>query len=205
MNSGKSSALAIAIVALLVFLYRKPEGSDRAGQTDSASSPITTPMTIAEPAPAIVHTFGRVQHSSAQDPDQFYNPTRAQEPGYAARVQKHLKLRDYENSPARDTDECVQIVQLLALEGVGLEAVRDTYNAAWDYWSWSTMVDKAADANKEEARAMAEMYRRQGMEKLSDLYGITNSVFFDNLFRITPKVFFGLRNLNLPPGEPLLN
>ncbi len=115
---------------------------------------------------------------------------------------KHIDIRYYEESPAKDTAECQTIKDLLIKEGVGRDAIGDAYNAAWDY---SRAVDAAAKAGVSD-QVITRMLRNDASDKLRKKFGIANDGFFDALFQIQPKVFFGQKNLSLPePGERLAN
>lgn len=122
---------------------------------------------------------------------------------YRARVNRHVDLRHYYASPAKDTPECAQILDLLKREGASTNAVGDAYHAAWDY---AHNREAMARANRGgEGEQLAKMFSEVAVSRLKLKHGLTNEAFFAALFQIRPAIFFGRRDLNLPaPGEPLL-
>jgi hypothetical protein len=124
-------------------------------------------------------------------------------PVYVARIRKHLDLRYYRTSPAKDSAECKMIVELLKNEGVGLEAVGDAYNATWDLHAAIAATGNAE--NGASSKVFASMIEGPAKERLRNKYGITNEAFFEHLFEIRPRVFFGHMNRSMKPGETLFD
>jgi len=120
-------------------------------------------------------------------------------------VEDYLARRDFHTSPAKDTPECQAVVDLLRQEGVGIRGVRLTYNAIWENRRFER---EKSIANREEILQIEdfqELFRKQAEGKITYSLGITNQAFFDKLFQIRPKVFFGQRNSQLSEGENISN
>lgn len=196
--------LTCVVLALLMLVAFKhdPKIEALATANNSAKTIATgSPVPSDNPPAQVTNTFTPVAIPTPADPDQSFDIFRMTNDVYRARVQRHFAIKGYQISPARDTDECQQIVKLLENEGLGLEAVRDAYNAAWDNKSKQAMIESAGPSGKADTADMVAIFREQSADKLRDAYGITNQAFFDALFNIKPKVFFGLRVMSVPPGE----
>jgi len=116
---------------------------------------------------------------------------------YFQRVQRHIDRLYFDSSPAKDTPEAQEILNMLAAQGVGREAVATAYNGVWMYqlykrlWAKSP-ADGAVFVNGEMEKTMNE---------LTNTYGVTNEALFKRLFEMNPTVFFGQRHDVRPPSQ----
>lgn len=188
----------ILLAGLLAFVSlsnKSPEAKMVKG--DGPVSPEPDAAVVASPISAMT-TFKRVERQTPVS-DSVYEPEKTDR----GVLKKSMSLRYYHESAARDTPECRMIVELLAKEGIGLEAVPDFYNAAWDNKSRQCIIEQATAEQQDEAHLMVSMFQQQMEETLHDNYGIANQEVYDALFAMRPKVFFGQKNLELKPGDKL--
>lgn len=122
---------------------------------------------------------------------------------FELRVHDFLERRAYSNSPAKDTAECQEVKSLLEAEGVGIEAVREAYNAIWENRDFERKKAVSSAKHAMEIEPFQELFRKQAEGRLAYRFGITNQAFFDKLFRIQPKVFFGQKDLQVHEGEDI--
>lgn len=115
---------------------------------------------------------------------------------------RHINIRYYHDSPARETPECQQIVALLTENGVGLEAVGDVYNAVWDYQQMIRPFVGIA-AKQGEMELIRDRFSRVEVERLRAKHGITKEAFFQAVFSLRPTIPFGLKRLTMQEGEQL--
>ncbi len=195
--------VGMILAAILITRKDRPHSGNETSPTNAAAFHSTDIDTASGAGQTNLQTFHPVAHPTAYSTNNVFDETRTQEPGYADRVKRTMAIRHYMHSPAKETPECQQIVEMLAKEGVGLYAVCDVYNEAWNAKSRQQMIDQASAANKERGEVMKEFYRLQTEKSLGAKYGITNQAFFDTLQSIKPKVFFGMRNMAPPTGEVL--
>lgn len=127
------------------------------------------------------------------------------DPDYELRVSNYLERRAYHQSPAKDTPECQAVRELLAKENLGIEAVREAYNALWENRQFEREKSVATREEILQIEDFQELFRKQAEGKLAYRFGITNQAFFDRLFEIRPKVFFGQRDRQLSEGENISN
>lgn len=121
---------------------------------------------------------------------------------YQQRVLRHINIRYYHESAAKDTPECQQIVALLAENGVGLEAVGDVYNAVWDYQQMIRPFVEIATRHGE-LDLIRDRFSKLEVSRLQARHGITNDAFYQAVFNLRPTIPFGLKRLTMQEGEQL--
>ena len=122
---------------------------------------------------------------------------------FELRVNDFMERRAYFNSPAKDTPECQAVRELLAAERVGVEGVREAYNAIWENRRFENEKSVTSPAHAKQIEPFQDLFRKQAEGRISYRFGITNQAFFDKLFQIQPKVFFGQKDLQLHEGEDI--
>jgi hypothetical protein len=114
-------------------------------------------------------------------------------------------LKNYYGSPAKDTAECKEIVNLLAERGVGVEAVSDCYSAAWEVSHARESLATAGPELKAHHEIIVQGLIGEASQRLSHKYGIDDPKFLEDLLKIKPTVFFGRYDPFIAEGEVMLN
>jgi hypothetical protein len=152
------------------------------------------------------------QDRNTDAPEYFYVPDmRGMGPEYTSAFKKHIALRTYLRSRARETPECQAILKVLKDHGYGVEALPAAYWAAMNYHRYDTNQtwDKVIIGNEDyesvnpkhvttfnQLREQQQQRTRRREEKgLSQRFGMTNAVLLDAIFSVRPKVPFGLPEL----------
>lgn len=186
---------SVAVSCLMISMRLRSRLGEQSPSSKSSppllSSKIETKLGAARPAGQLVGAESGGAITKLGDDRRFESLLLISNPVYAARIAKHLDVRYYEESPAKDTPECREIASLLENEGLGKDAIADAYNAAWDY--------SQCDTND----VISQLVRDAAVSKIKNKYGVTNQLFFQALFRIKPRIHFGNRSWSLKEGELL--
>lgn len=138
MNRYILPSVGVVVLALLLFHSRsRDDGSDRGALlgTDHQAEPVAN-VEVAdddkEHKPNNKLSINASQISANRETEP-YNPRFLNLPDYRARVDKHLRLKLYNSSPAKDTPECKEIEEILKGYGLGIASVFDAYSIAYRY------------------------------------------------------------------------
>jgi hypothetical protein len=144
------------------------------------------------------------QISKSRESDVF-NPELMFMPDYMSRVQKHLRIKLYHQSPASDTVECAQILNILNDYQLGVEAVCDAYSLTWQYHYETKSKIKGIPDGEFKDMIIAQTHGRS-VQRFLSTYKLEDPRIIDELLKVTPKVFFGnvITDVNIGPGERLL-
>jgi hypothetical protein len=153
--------------------------------------------------PEAVSQPGSVDNGS-KSPEVVDSTRMATDPLYAARVRRHVHLRAYHQSPAKNTPEARQVVDLLAKHGVGIEGVMEAYGAAMEIHEQQQRVAAAPSAERGHHEIVLQMMAGEIAQRLPRKYGIEDPQFLIELFQIKPTVFFGRFDPVVYDGEILL-
>jgi hypothetical protein len=200
--------LLTAVVLGTLFLLRRPpvrvseEKALLEGKQESRGQVVARRNDLSSVTP--LPNPGAREAEKQLSEETFDMDRRRKDPVYAQRVKRHIQIRYYMQSPAKDTPECEAVRVLLMQYGIGLEGVGEAYNFAWDYATWTKRISNAPTlVHKTGLEQMREMRYDSAVTTFSSKYGITNAALIDALIKIQPKVFFGTYNPSLQQGEPL--
>lgn len=208
------SLLALALVLAFYPKRLKPELTGPiqdapqidATRTARANTPVRHPPAASTTVTEVVFAPKPVPQVSDHlfDRKRYYTDT-----NYQAKIQKHMAIKRYEQSPARETDEAYAILDLLAKEGLERAAVPDAYNLAYEANKIISMVEQQHGLTPEQAKDQITLLMlgipAQLEERFVRNFPLTNPpAFYAKLYQIRPTNFFGQKDLNLPADGELL-
>jgi hypothetical protein len=134
-----------------------------------------------------------------------YNPEFMYLPDYMNRVQKHLRIKLYHQSPAKDTIECSQILNILSDYDLGIDAVFDAYSLVWEYHHETKLKIESIPDGEFKDMIIAQTHGRS-VERFLNRYEIEDTQLIEELLQVSPKVFFGnvITDVGIQEGERLL-
>jgi hypothetical protein len=201
--------VTVMLIGLVLYLTRKDNpdtppdasvGKTKQTLASDGTSPLSRLDSRAAPSPVAKSSLApkgprpilmRTSQSSA-DP----------EPEYEVKVARHRAIQSFFNSPARDTQECREMLRLLTEHGYGIDQLELVYQAAWSLRMKDLARSKteffSADGKKLDASvpeiqaAVAQMLLRAKDEqaKLLKQQGIDNPELLAALLGIRPKVLW---------------
>lgn len=131
------------------------------------------------------------------------------DPRYQVRLERHKRVEQYLNSPARATPECAVIESLCERHGYGVWAVGAAYLIAYEY---QAMQERAGAmlALSAGSRQVLEGVQAGMIEALTDDLARRLGVQWDRAFleavrEVRPTLFFGPLPMAGAEGEPLLD
>ncbi len=144
------------------------------------------------------------QISKSRESDVF-NPELMYLSDYKGRVQKHLRIKLYHESPASETVECAQILEILNAYQLGVEAVFDAYSLTWQYHYETKPRIKGIPDGEFKDTILFQTHGRL-VQRFLERYEIEETQIIEELLQIKPTVFFGniITDVSIQPGERLL-
>lgn len=128
-----------------------------------------------------------------------------QDPETRKRHDEHQQVMNYLKSPARDTQECQEMLRILRENGYGIAELRPVYRRVWEIrtvdpeysdirGSDGRTTDKnnpqGLESRKSFAAEMANIFFEE-LKRGADSVPITNEVMIRSLFEIRPQVAYG--------------
>jgi len=161
---------------------------------------------VAERTPDTINRLipnpSQISSSRASD---AYNPQFLYLKDYRERVDKHLKLKLYQVSPARDTLECKQIENILKKYGLGSECVYEAYSIAWQFHhEIAAMIEPIEDL--EFRKKIIEQKQSRLIQTFLRNHHIQDDTIIREILKVKPIVFFGniFTDVQLKAGDRLL-
>ena len=195
----------LAILAVLLAVASKRR-SNSGGSSGSLETHHKESMKggRAEPEVALprIHASSLTESRPTDDPTIVYHADHHSSE-YDRRVQEHLAIVKFLESPARGTKEFNQIKELAKMGGFGPVEFQIAHNAAWEVnrYSPERMVANGAEINGSPVDSndpkhmaaldgMAEALRSAEAAALEEVFGSTNGALINSIFNISPKIPF---------------
>lgn len=123
---------------------------------------------------------------------------------YDDRIRRHVQLRAILNSPVRDTEECLQIAEIVIRHEYRLDLLPMAYSYAWQMKDFKRRFpDNENGSPNGEAAFRMGMLQTDFITHLERTYGRVSQQFVDELLAVAPTRDFGRINTHVSNGEPL--
>lgn len=201
------SGLCILMIITGLTLLLRSEKPKELQQRESIRNPLRSNddleiSTTSSSGPKLKIDTAQISKSRESD---VFNPALMYLPDYMKRVQKHMRIKLFYQSPAKDTIECSQIINILKDYDLGIDSVSDAYSLAWQYHHETKLKVKGIPDGEFKDMVIAQTHGRS-VKRFLTRYEIENPQIIDEIIQVTPKVFFGnvITDVGLQPGEQLL-
>ena len=212
------SSLITVLVARLVFPHPSTTTTESQGSSRSKLDVDFQESERPAPASSVTHlqahpseinrVLGTPQEvveapKAVAKPEPFSSQRMENDPDFQIKVENFISRRAYHKSPAKDSEESRAVVKLLGEHNVGIEGVRECYNAIWEHEQFLKELEWTPQKDKRNVDVFREQFKAEAEGRISFKFGITNREFFNKLFEIRPKIFFGPADLQVQEGEDI--